>query len=696
MKYYINYTSDSPIYIQFYNERTYFKYNKKDFPIILYGKNNEYFIEIDISDYEIGEYILLHTFHGVDYYIKYQYKKDFRQNNFINLEINEGFNYIPIKKTINDSSLILSIKYKRILTNLLSILNIVKDHVIEIDSNFDFNSTVKGPKFLFLDIYKFNNLRSFAIESNKKFAFFEFAEENKFHLERKEYNNFYLSRQNGENPLLYKRGFIYLNSTDNWQLTIKKLNFSIIEKLYNDPGQEYLDLCHGEEPKTELYYYKSNYYFLEFFTPVLGNFDSFIMDERDVKTLSDFDFNKINETNVFMGEYQTGFFKIVCKKPTLIKHSYVDRSYVGSTIYSGHNYFLINRKSISFDISDLLKGNIITFRFSIVGAKNNYQAELNLNGTKYTLGKNSINFELEYSNQTESYFINFKKGDIKEEILLEIIVGIKVDIKDLQIKNLNESFGSLNLGRKRVEIIKIPKEYDENSYNFLIIQNELDYQFRYNIDIYYGKIEFISIFDYFDKFYEFSHIVPFFTNPYSYIPDNCEKSEEKFFYIILTNYRFLDKSILIKKSKLFTDINLKKINTFPKLKEEDEKYYYKIALPNGDYDSLLIQINRNHNNTFSLSKDNEIYPLHSIYYTNFYTLYKIKKGMLKKNTYLNYYGNSFSDGYANFIPINGSIPNQIDDYFSFNLSITQKEKTNKLNINLKSYSFYIKKPIIII
>jgi len=215
-------------------------------------------------------------------------------------------------------------------------------------------------------------------------------------------------------------------------------------------------------------------------------------------------------------------------------------------------------------------------------------------------------------------------------------------------------------------------------------------------DIYYGKIEFISIFDYFDKFYEFSHIVPFFTNPYSYIPDNCEKSEEKFFYIILTNYRFLDKSILIKKSKLFTDINLKKINTFPKLKEEDEKYYYKIALPNGDYDSLLIQINRNHNNTFSLSKDNEIYPLHSIYYTNFYTLYKIKKGMLKKNTYLNYYGNSFSDGYANFMPINGSIPNQIDDYFSFNLSITQKEKTNKLNINLKSYSFYIKKPIIII
>ena len=69
------------------------------------------------------------------------------------------------------------------------------------------------------------------------------------------------------------------------------------------------------------------------------------------------------------------------------------------------------------------------------------------------------------------------------------------------------------------------------------------------------------------------------------------------------------------------------------------------------------------NNTFSLSKDNTIYPLYLIYDTNLNTLYKIKKGILNKNTYLICYGNSFSYGYANFIPINESILNQIDRYF---------------------------------
>ena len=44
-------------------------------------------------------------------------------------------------------------------------INIVKDNVMEITS--EFNSELNGPKFLFLDYNKFNNLKSFAIESNK-------------------------------------------------------------------------------------------------------------------------------------------------------------------------------------------------------------------------------------------------------------------------------------------------------------------------------------------------------------------------------------------------------------------------------------------------------------------------------------------------------------------------------------------------
>ena len=114
--------------------------NKEDFPLILYGKNNEYYFEINISDYKIGEYILLQTFDNAVWFLKYQYKNDFKKNNFINLGGYNNFNYIPIKKTKNDSSLLLYIKFINIYPNLLiTIINIVKNGAIEIDS--DFNST---------------------------------------------------------------------------------------------------------------------------------------------------------------------------------------------------------------------------------------------------------------------------------------------------------------------------------------------------------------------------------------------------------------------------------------------------------------------------------------------------------------------------------------------------------------------------
>ena len=65
-----------------------------------------------------------------------------------------------------------------------------------------------------------------------------------------------------------------------------------------------------------------------------------------------------------------------------------------------------------------------------------------------------------------------------------------------------------------------------------------------------------------------------------------------------------------------------------------------------------------------------------------------------KNIYLNYYGNSFSDGYIRYISGDESILDKIGSEFSFNFRVEQKKKTNKLILNLKSYSYYIKRPII--
>ena len=94
----------------------------------------------------------------------------------------------------------------------------MKEDVMEIVS--DFNSSVNGPKFLFLDNDKFNNLKSFVIESNKNFSLFKQNINFLITMDKKEYINIYISKQNEKNALINKRIFIYLDSTDNNDLVI--------------------------------------------------------------------------------------------------------------------------------------------------------------------------------------------------------------------------------------------------------------------------------------------------------------------------------------------------------------------------------------------------------------------------------------------------------------------------------------------
>ncbi len=544
LKYYIYYLSDSPIHIHFYNESTPFKYNKEDFPMILYGNNNEYQFEINISDYKVGEYILLKTYENTVWNIKYQYKNDSKENKFINLEEYQGLNYIPIQKTKDDSSLILFIKY-RAYHSQFSILNIVKDNVIVIDS--DYNSTIIGPKILFLDYFKFNNLKSFAIESNKSFIFYEQKMDYNVRINDKFYKNFNIFKKNDEWSQLNKKGFIYLNSSDVFQIVIKKFNFSIIDnELASKAGHEYFSLCQEGNPNTELYYYKSSLLLNELFTPVFGNFDAFFIKREDIKTLSDFDFKKINETNAYIPEYQYGYLKIVCKEPTLIKHSYLDKFYYSHyNLTSGKSYiFPIINSSSTISLSEKLKGKTVSLKFSILGVKKNYIVKININGTEHILSNKSLELELEYTYQEKgSYFISLNKGDIKEEILIEVVVGLKEDFKEFQILDLNDAFGNFNLDGQRSAIIKVPKNYDDNFYNFSIIQNRISYSYYHDLDYYieicYDKIEFIPLNIIYEYIHEYSKLITFSANPYSYIPNNSQESDEKFFIFFYIMMDFL-------------------------------------------------------------------------------------------------------------------------------------------------------------
>ena len=81
---------------------------------------------------------------------------------------------------------------------------------------------------------------------------------------------------------------------------IKRFNFSFIEKksLIEYNGDDYIYLCQGEEPKTEFYYYKNND-LLEYFTSVFGTFDSYFINKNEIKTISDFDFNKLKKKMLY-------------------------------------------------------------------------------------------------------------------------------------------------------------------------------------------------------------------------------------------------------------------------------------------------------------------------------------------------------------------------------------------------------------
>ena len=111
-KYYIYYQPiniETPITFKLYNNNIDYIYHNfnKDGPLILSSNNYEYNFEIDISDYNIGDYIVFDMFFSEpDFSIKYQFKNNFKSNNFINIgEYGYGFYFIQIKKTIQDSSI---------------------------------------------------------------------------------------------------------------------------------------------------------------------------------------------------------------------------------------------------------------------------------------------------------------------------------------------------------------------------------------------------------------------------------------------------------------------------------------------------------------------------------------------------------------------------------------------------------------
>ena len=102
------------IYFQFFEDNEYIKPNLTKSSLVLFS-NYDYCVELDISNYKIGENIIIFIFGYSEFMIKYQYKDEFNGHNFItavNYANPSVINYGIIKKEKDSNYLLLYIKIK--------------------------------------------------------------------------------------------------------------------------------------------------------------------------------------------------------------------------------------------------------------------------------------------------------------------------------------------------------------------------------------------------------------------------------------------------------------------------------------------------------------------------------------------------------------------------------------------------------
>ena len=682
------------ISIQFFDQPKIFKVDFKNGPISLHY--TQYYYEIDISNYLLNDIILFKMDSGGKYRFSYQYKKDFHGNNFIDIGYFEENNYIPIKKTIEDSSLILFIEFHN---SQFSLLNIIKD--VEVIKS-EFKKEIVFPKFYYIDCFEFNIMNSIGIRASE--SLFIYEQEKAYRTTSKSvYQNMYITTTKNNSPEIFKRMFIKLNTNKKILLEIKKFNYPIFWRgEHSRTNDEFFQLCQGENPSNELYFFiesKNSDIYPDLFLPIFGSFDSYFIKEEDIHNLSDFDFEK-KEPKYFQTYQNNGYLKIKCEEPTMLKHFnfYYEYGKDLEVLNSGRKYYLkdyyIRNKNFTFNSS--LVNNELNLKLTIYGLEPEKSIKLIFNNNTYiyTMNNNSHEYTFKYEKYISDLF-HFELDEEIESLLIgEIIVGIlPKDIKKMfrQI-DFVDILGNLTLQEKEGVVIKMPKNFTKEFYNFSIIFPGFDglfsgYSNRFYVDISYDKLELMAKFNRDRE--NINPVIPLFqVNPYQYIKDNSIISEEKFFYIYIFNDYNYEQNIYIKKPKIYSDVEFNKLNILPQLDENNLLYYYQLKIPepqNNNY--ILVQSKiRGFPQKMSYSKNNILYPFldDEIY---FYFNIPYDKRDKSNYVYLNYYDVQDTPGYINFLEVKEHI---YKDYFplkKLNLTVVQIKGKNKLRVKLNSLSY---------
>ena len=683
--------------LQLFNEPPSFKYDLTNGPIALYY-SPFYNFEIDISKYELNDTILLDIFSYRSYSLKYQYKNNFKKNEYIDLGLYDEHNFIPIKKEINDSSLVINIEIIDYYYSDLNffIINLISD-LEEIKS--EFKQEIKGPKYYYIEFFEFNNLNSIGIWANE--SFFVYEEEKKYKTTvsntpfSNSYQNIFITKLNNYSPNSYKSAIIFFNSTNNILFEIKKFNYSFLEGNSEEssygPDYEFFQLCQGNDTLNELYFYV--YY--DIFYSVFGTFDSIFINSNDIKNLANLDFDKLqpkkNNDKLYITE---GFLKIKCKNPLMLKHSFY-KVFYGKILNDGQKYYLNLNLKTNYTFHNSLINKDLKIKISIFGLEPTQSIKLFFNNNIYNLTNKLFEFNFTYTNYISDLFHFELDSNINNEIRAEINVAHLPEnlIKIFKQIDFINSFGTLDIKKGEGVIIKTPYNFTKDLFDFSIIIEDNRYNDKIYIDISYDTIEFQTV--NIDRNNELRppFVIPLFkVNPYDNIENNLVESNDKFFYIII--YCYLGNKIYIKKPLLYSDAKFNKINFLPALIGNNSKYYYQIEFPisNENYTYLSIQFPKSPLSICSsVSKDNMQYSLLNKYdYYYYFTYYVIPLNKRNKNyfDFFNYYIDD-KPGYFNFIPT-------IDNSYSYTnpqlgkdfiKNIQQIEGENKIKVELDSLSY---------
>ena len=676
--------------LQLFNETPILKYDLKNGPIALYYSPIYYF-EIDISQFEVDDIILLYFCSSSIVRIKYQYKSKFKGNNFNFLGIYKRYNYIPIKNTIKDSSLIISIENTDDFPEF-TILNFISDKIGEI--NLEFKKEIKGPKYYFIDYNKFNNMNSIGFLANESFFIHEEKKEEETSI-LSHYHHFFITTLDSYAVNTFKSAIIYFNSSNNILFEVKKYNYPFLDKLRSRyfPNYDYYQLCQGKDTLDEIYFFLENY---NIFQPVFGSFYSYFIRFSNIKTSSDLDFDNKELSSYYREVGYLGFLKIKCNSPLMLKHIYMmNEIFDGYVLNSGQKYYLdLNRrKHYTFDESLINKD--FQIKISLFGLEPNQSIKFFFNNITYNLTNKLFELNFTYKNYSSDLFhFEIMEENSNYTIIAEINVGFLSENINKAFKQIDfiDSFGTLNIKEEEGVIIKIPKTFTKDLFNFSIIFNEFIDSNSIYIDISYDKIEFQTI------CYELKRKAPlsiplFRENPYKYVESNLldSYSNNKFFYILI--YSDYAKTIYIRKPLMFSDINCNTIYYLPKLTGNNSIYYYQIEYPKIDrnYSYLAIQIPVKNAIGKALSKQNIHYPFLPDYYEYYFAYlhyFFIPLDKREKNNveYFNYYTDN--DGYINFIQTNeNSYPYKKSLLSKFIRNIQQINGKNELIIELNSLSY---------